>query len=86
MTTIIWKPTALSALDAITRDRLISVGAVAARRIRRRITMRVAQLREFPELGRLVPEWAGTNLRELIVPPYRIPLGLTQLSAAVASE
>lgn len=30
-------------------------------------------MREFPQLGRLVPEWSERNLRELIVPPYRIP-------------
>lgn len=73
MATIIWKPPALSTLDASTRDRLTSVGAIAARAVRRRITTRVSQLREFPELGRLVPKWPGKNLREIIVPPYRIP-------------
>jgi len=73
MAAIIWKPPALSALDAITRDRLIHVGVIAARAVRRRITTHVSQLREFPELGRVVPEWSEGNLRELIVPPYRIP-------------
>ncbi len=73
MATIIWKPPALSALDAITRDRLTSVGVIAARAVRRRITTRISQLRDFPELGRVVPEWSERNLRELIIPPYRIP-------------
>ncbi len=73
MATIIWKPPALRALDAITRDRVTCVGVIAARAIRRRITTRVSQLREFPELGRAVPEWPEKNLRELIIAPYRIP-------------
>ncbi len=73
MAMIIWKPPALRALDAITRDLLTGVGVIAARALRVRITTRVSQLREFPELGRVVPEWPESNLRELIVPPYRIP-------------
>src|SRR5207245_2959166 len=73
MAAIIWKPPALRALDAITRDRLINVGANAARTIRSRIVRSVSRLREFPESGRLIPEWPGSNLREIIVAPYRIP-------------
>lgn len=73
MTTVIWKPPALSALDAITRDRLRNVGVMAARTVRKRITTRVSQLRAFPEMGRAIPEWPGRNLREIVVPPYRIP-------------
>lgn len=37
-----------------------------------RIGSAVERLREFPESGRIVPEYADTNLREVIVAPYRV--------------
>ena len=36
------------------------------------IIQQVEQLREQPEMGRIVPEFNNENLREIIRPPYRI--------------
>lgn len=44
----------------------------AARRTRRRIAQRVKQLSEFPESGRMVPEYEVRAVRELIEGSYRI--------------
>jgi len=37
-----------------------------------RINERVLSLRDFPRLGRIVPEYRIERFRELIEPPYRI--------------
>lgn len=44
----------------------------AAHSFRRKILDKVEQLHSFPESGRVVPERQDPNIRELIVPPYRI--------------
>jgi plasmid stabilization system protein ParE len=44
----------------------------AAERVGLRLIRRIRDLREFPEMGRTVPEREDANLRELIEPPYRI--------------
>ena len=36
------------------------------------IIQHVEQLREQPEMGRVVPEFNNENLREIVRPPYRI--------------
>ena len=33
---------------------------------------RIYRLRDFPELGRLVPEAPNEGVRQLVAPPYRI--------------
>ncbi len=38
----------------------------------KRIQSAVAQLQAFPESGRIVPEYGLNELREVIVPPYRV--------------
>jgi len=41
-------------------------------RLVREVVSEVEGLAAFPELGRLVPEFGVTHLRELIHPPFRI--------------
>jgi plasmid stabilization system protein ParE len=77
MARLVWKPVAVDALEKIVRNRLANVGAVAARTVREEIIGRVNQLRDFPERGRRIPEKNDPSLRELIVPPYRIPYRLS---------
>ncbi len=72
MARVVMGPRASERLGAIVLDRRRSVGFVAARALQQRIMGRVYQLRQFPELGRLVPEKPDEGVRELIVPPYRI--------------
>lgn len=43
----------------------------AARRLRQKVEMALRRLEEFPESGRLIPEFPGLPHREVIVPPYR---------------
>jgi plasmid stabilization system protein ParE len=38
----------------------------------RRLRDEAARLERFPEIGRVVPEHADPNIRELIVSPYRL--------------
>lgn len=41
-------------------------------RLIREIISKVERLADFPESGRIVPEFGIKNLRELIYPPFRI--------------
>jgi plasmid stabilization system protein ParE len=41
-------------------------------RLVREIFARVEQLADFPESGRIVPEFEMTTIRELIHPPFRL--------------
>jgi addiction module RelE/StbE family toxin len=44
----------------------------AARRMKERMQAAVRRLREHPAIGRVVPEFGDPDVRERIVPPYRI--------------
>jgi toxin ParE1/3/4 len=44
---------------------------VAAARFRQRAEQALRRLEQFPELGRVVPEFPDLPYREVIVPPYR---------------
>lgn len=54
-------------LEALTRD-----SPSAAGRFRARIRHAVSELREYPYIGRLVPEFPDESIRERIVAPYRV--------------
>jgi addiction module RelE/StbE family toxin len=68
---VFWTGPALDDLRAIhahvSRDR-----PEAAKRLGRRLKESVLVLRDHPEIGRRVPELAGTGYREVIEPPYRV--------------
>ena len=44
----------------------------AGRRIVAEIINHIQRLADYPEIGRVVPEFGTQNLRELIHPPFRI--------------
>ena len=44
----------------------------AARKMAKRLRAATEHLGEFPEMGRMVPEFSNPELRERIVPPYRL--------------
>ena len=44
----------------------------AARRLVVRMRKAVCEAARFPRMGRVVPEFDNDEIRELIVPPYRI--------------
>jgi toxin ParE1/3/4 len=45
---------------------------VAAARFRQRAEQALRRLEQFPESGRVVPEFPDLPYREVIVPPYRV--------------
>ncbi len=61
-----------SDLGEIVLERRRSVGFMAARALRERITSRIYRLREFPEIGRRLSVSWGDGQRDLIVPPYHV--------------
>jgi addiction module RelE/StbE family toxin len=68
---LIWSPRSLADLEAIrehiARDSEAYAGLVVAR-----LVSAPSRLLEFPESGRMVPEFGRPNLRELVVRPYRL--------------
>ncbi|MHB8648142.1 MAG: type II toxin-antitoxin system RelE/ParE family toxin [Thermomicrobiales bacterium] len=72
MARIVVRESAQKMLDTFVRERRQSVGFQAARRLRERIMNGIYRLRDYPELGRRLSEFSEANLRQLIVPPYRI--------------
>jgi addiction module RelE/StbE family toxin len=68
---LIWSPRSLADLEAIrehiARDSEAYAGLVVAR-----LVSAPSCLLEFPESGRMVPEFGRPNLRELVVRPYRL--------------
>ncbi|HTY25996.1 MAG TPA: type II toxin-antitoxin system RelE/ParE family toxin [Desulfomonilaceae bacterium] len=56
----------LSILAHIRRD-----DPAAALRLRRRAETLLRRLEEFPQSGRIVPEFPDLPYREVVIPPYR---------------
>lgn len=56
----------LEALELIARDSPVAADAVLQRSV-----AGLAQLRDFPESGRVVPEFPDLPYREVLVDPYR---------------
>ena len=52
-------------------------------RIIAEVVSRLEQLTEFPESGRIVPEFGVAHLREVIVPPYRVVYRLDKMKVRV---
>ena len=68
---IIWSPLALDRMAEIARAIAADRPAAAARWVGA-VFKRVVQLRDYPESGRMVPELARPEIRQLLHPPYRI--------------
>lgn len=71
MTPLRWTEQAADDLAAI-RDYVARDSAAYAHIVAERLYSSVGYLREFPDLGRIVPERAQPELRELIRQRYRI--------------
>jgi plasmid stabilization system protein ParE len=68
---LIWSPLA----DAQVDDAVAYIAAdepAAARAWLERLLERVRSLADYPDSGRMVPELRREDVRELIVPPYRV--------------
>lgn len=71
MAQVTWTTTAQQNAQAIRRyiaQEAPNAAAVMVRRFR----SEAAQLARFPEMGRMVPEYADPRVRELIISPYRL--------------
>jgi plasmid stabilization system protein ParE len=54
------------------------------KRLLREIISQIERLTDFPESGRIVPEFGIVNLREIIFPPFRIVYRLDKNRARIA--
>lgn len=68
---VLWTETAINQLQAI-HNYIAQNSVVYANQVIDRITRRSEQIAEFPNSGRIVPEFREENIREIIERPYRI--------------
>lgn len=66
-----WTDPAVVSLKAI-RDYISRDSEYYARAVTEEIVHRVAKLKDFPSIGRIVPEYEQENIREIIHSDYRI--------------
>ena len=71
MKRLIWSPRSIADLEAI-REHIAQDSEQYAALVVFRLVAAPERLLRFPELGRVVPEFAQSDLRELIVRPYRL--------------
>lgn len=71
MKQLIWSPRAVADLEAI-REHIAYDSELYAGLMVSRLAAAPSRLIQFPEQGRVVPEFAQPDLRELIVRPYRL--------------
>ena len=71
MTKLIWSPQALHDLERI-RDYIAADSPRYAVLVIERVIAGVERLGSFPESGRIVPERNDSQIREVIVRPYRV--------------
>lgn len=68
---VVWSPLALERLEEIARV-IAADRPVAAERWVRAVFARTAQLRAYPESGRMVSELNRPEIRQILHPPYRL--------------
>lgn len=71
MIAIRWAPQAANDLEAI-REFIARYSPHYATLVCQRILVRIEQLARFPLSGRVVPEIGSANIREIVLPPFRI--------------
>ena len=84
MTKLIWSPQALHDLERI-RDYIAADSPRYAVLVIERIIAGVERLGSFPESGRIVPERNDSQIREVIVRPYRVVYRLRSGVAEIAT-
>src|SRR3990167_645994 len=68
---VVWTRPALDSLLGIVRH-IQTDNPAAATRVAGRINAKTSRLERFPHSGRLVPEFPGSGLREIMADNYRI--------------
>lgn len=71
MTEVVWSPQAISDVESI-RDYISRDSPHFGALVARHIVDAVERLREFPESGRIVPEFREPTLREVLWRNYRV--------------
>ena len=71
LTPLVWTQPAIDSLLEIVRH-IQADNPTAAHRFAEQIKSKVSRLAAFPDSGRIVPEFPGSGLREIIVGNYRI--------------
>ncbi|HAK97594.1 MAG TPA: type II toxin-antitoxin system RelE/ParE family toxin [Planctomycetes bacterium] len=77
-----WAPTARQDFRQLL-SYIAEANPAAARMFGRKLLETVGQLREFPQSGRVVPEFGDANLREVIRKPCRIVYRLSNRGQVV---
>lgn len=73
---VVWTATAINHLQAI-HDYIAQNSTLYATQVIDRLTQRSQQIAEFPNSGRIVPEFRDESIREVIERPYRIIYRIT---------
>jgi plasmid stabilization system protein ParE len=81
---VIWSIPALKELSTIRRYISQKTSPESATRVTAEITDATERLGNFPDSGRIVPEYSRPDLRELIVPPYRVIYRRSYQAAEIA--
>lgn len=68
---VLWTENAISHLIAI-YEYIAQDSSFYAQRMVDRLTKRSRQLSDFPQSGRMVPEYAEADIREVVEKPYRL--------------
>jgi plasmid stabilization system protein ParE len=68
---LIWSPRSVADLEGI-REHIATGSDLYAGLVVARLVAAPDRLRQFPQVGRIVPELGEPSLRELIVRPYRL--------------
>ena len=71
MTALVWSPRAIADVESI-RSYIAMDSPTYADLVVRRIVASVERLATFPESGRMVPELGRSEIREVIVRPFRV--------------
>jgi addiction module RelE/StbE family toxin len=81
---VVWSPTALEDVEAIaayiSRDSISYAAAVV-----KRILDSTRSLQEFPHVGRAVPEFDDTGIREIFVYSFRVIYHIESETVIIAS-
>jgi len=81
---VVWSIAALKELSTIRRHISQNASPESATRVTAEITGATQRLEDFPDSGRIVPEYVRPDLRELIVSPYRVIYRRTYEAAEIA--
>ena len=74
---IIWSPASRDDLQDLVRT-IAADSPERAESFAYRLMQQMDKLQDFPEIGRQVPEQRNSNIREIVVPPYRVIYRLRQ--------